>query len=128
MATLLQHGADVRIVDDSGLTCVDVAKTKRVKNTLREAWTEVTQGTTPDLKPVRTPETTRRSSQSNGVSAISQNRAKKGGGEVIFDVSIAVLLMYLLTFIFNGVKVQGEPEKSISKRHNNTSYICFKYG
>ncbi len=34
--TLLDRGANVTLVDDSGLTCVDVAKTKKVKNTLRQ--------------------------------------------------------------------------------------------
>ena len=38
--TLLNSGADVTLVDDSGLTAVDVAKTKKVKNTLKEVRTK----------------------------------------------------------------------------------------
>lgn len=33
--TLLNHGADITIVDDSGNTAVDLAKTKRMKSVLR---------------------------------------------------------------------------------------------
>ena len=33
--TLLGHGADVTLVDDSGNTAVDVAKTKKLKSTLK---------------------------------------------------------------------------------------------
>ena len=35
-STLLDNGADVTLVDDSGLTAVDVAKTKKVRNTLKQ--------------------------------------------------------------------------------------------
>ena len=35
-STLLDSGADVTLVDDSGLTAVDVAKTKKVRNTLKQ--------------------------------------------------------------------------------------------
>jgi len=36
---LLNHGADVRSVDDDGLTPADVAKTKNIRSSLRQAWT-----------------------------------------------------------------------------------------
>ncbi|GFO00089.1 sps1/ste20-related protein kinase ysk4 [Plakobranchus ocellatus] len=38
--TLLHYGADVKVTDDRGLTPLDVAKTRRMKNMLKEAWAE----------------------------------------------------------------------------------------
>ncbi|RUS73364.1 hypothetical protein EGW08_018866, partial [Elysia chlorotica] len=38
--TLLNYGADVKITDERGLTPFDVAKTRRMKNMLKEAWAE----------------------------------------------------------------------------------------
>ena len=57
-STLLKHGADVTVVDDSGLTPVDVAKSKRVKATLKQAWAKATEkkgGSGQSLNPVRPP-------------------------------------------------------------------------
>jgi len=93
VSKLLSCGADVRLVDDGGLTCVEVAKTKRVKAVLREAWSEATmQGKPSNLSPVKTPSADglKRSTQSSTVKTISQNHGKKTGGEVIFDVSKSV--------------------------------------
>jgi hypothetical protein len=74
---LLQKGADVTLYDDSGLTPVDVAKTKKVKATLKHAWTEATQNREPkNLAPVR---------EGSARSFSSVGRRK---GEVVFDVSI----------------------------------------
>ena len=73
---LLQRGADVTLYDDSGLTPVDVAKTKKVKATLKHAWAEATQSREPrNLAPVR-----------EG-SARSLNSCARRKGEVVFDVS-----------------------------------------
>ncbi|XP_070564922.1 uncharacterized protein [Ptychodera flava] len=41
--TLLEHGADILLVDDGGNTAVDVAKTRKIKTKLKEAWAEATQ-------------------------------------------------------------------------------------
>lgn len=35
---LVQHGADIFVADEDGLTPLDVAKNKAVKLTLRQAW------------------------------------------------------------------------------------------
>ncbi|XP_072182009.1 uncharacterized protein [Diadema setosum] len=54
--TLLHHGADVTLVDDRGKTAVDVAKTKRMKSVLKEAWTEATHNKQEaELSPVKPP-------------------------------------------------------------------------
>ena len=80
---LLQHGADVTLVDGSGLTPVDVAKTKKVKDTLKYAWSEATQGKEPpNLAPVREGSGRPQQGKSSG------KEKGKGGGEVIFDVSV----------------------------------------
>jgi len=41
--TLLEQGADVTLVDDTGLTPLDAAKNKKVKATLKAAWTDSMQ-------------------------------------------------------------------------------------
>ncbi len=88
---LLEYGADVTIVDDSGLTPVDVAKTKRVKATLKQAWSDATQGKIEkNLRPVRL---------SSGDGAVRKSweslpsSTKKQGGMVIFDVSPLINLI-----------------------------------
>ncbi|KAK7480430.1 hypothetical protein BaRGS_00028349 [Batillaria attramentaria] len=78
--TLLQNGADVTLTDDRGLTPVDLAKTRKMKTTLKEAWTEATQKKqTTELAPVRNP--------SRDGSRLSKRDAspEKKKGEVIFD-------------------------------------------
>ena len=78
-------------VDDSGLTPVDVAKTKKVKATLKQAWSEATQGRAKDnLGPVRCPSSTSRRSFDGSIPASAPKSPKKGG-QVIFDVSISVV-------------------------------------
>ncbi|ESO90584.1 hypothetical protein LOTGIDRAFT_176806, partial [Lottia gigantea] len=73
---LLQNGADVTIIDDQGKSPVDLAKSKKMKSTLKEAWTEATQKKiTPILAPVRVP--TREDCKSQ--------KSKRRKGEVIFD-------------------------------------------
>ncbi|XP_066280463.1 uncharacterized protein [Branchiostoma lanceolatum] len=55
-AVLLEHGADITSVDDSGMTPAEVARGKRLKSALREAWTEATHSNTSrELTPVRPP-------------------------------------------------------------------------
>ena len=90
---LLKHGADVTIVDDSGLTPVDVAKTKKVKVTLKQAWTEATQcQARRNLGPVRD-SALRRSSE-------SPLPVKKG--QVMFDVSINNVTVLVLRLEYCG--------------------------
>ncbi len=95
MCSLLEHGADVTLVDDSGLTPVDVAKTKKVKGTLKQAWTEATQAKVQtNLAPLKNtidsigaPNV---GSKTNTPSSSPERKKKPGGkgGEVVFDVSI----------------------------------------
>jgi hypothetical protein len=87
--TLLEHGADVTLTDDRGRTPVDLAKTRKMKTTLKEAWTEATQGASqPELGPVRTV-ASRESGQGSRVSLRDDSPGgRKRGGEVIFDVSV----------------------------------------
>ena len=73
---LLSHDADVTLTDDGGLTPVDMAKTKKVKVTLREAWTEATQGVS-----------TAATSGGTRTSVSADVKKPKKKGEVIFDVS-----------------------------------------
>ena len=42
-STLLEHGADVTIVDELGKTPLDITKSKKVKATIKAAWTEAMQ-------------------------------------------------------------------------------------
>ncbi|ELU16238.1 hypothetical protein CAPTEDRAFT_194722 [Capitella teleta] len=72
---LLRKGADVMLYDDSGLTPVDVAKTKKVKATLKHAWTEATQHREPrNLAPVR-----------EGSTRSLRGKNSRHTGEVVFD-------------------------------------------
>ena len=67
-------------MDDTGLTALDLARGRKMKATLKEAWTEATQSRqSTNLGPLKTPgrEDTRLS--------VDDNRRRKG--EVIFDVS-----------------------------------------
>ncbi|XP_041365735.1 uncharacterized protein LOC121380819 [Gigantopelta aegis] len=77
--SLLQHGADVTLTDDSGLRAVDLAKSRKMKTTLKEAWTEANDKKQPtNLSPVRAP-----SREQSRMSAEGINKKRKG--EVIFD-------------------------------------------
>ncbi|XP_021359609.1 uncharacterized protein LOC110454439 [Mizuhopecten yessoensis] len=77
---LLKHGADVTLTDDRGLTPVDLARGRKMKTTLKEAWAEATQGRAPtNLAPVKA-----HSRQETRASLEDLNKGKKGG-EVIFD-------------------------------------------
>ncbi|KAL3841916.1 hypothetical protein ACJMK2_020005, partial [Sinanodonta woodiana] len=74
---LLENGADVTLTDDRGLTAMDFAKSKKIRNILKVAWEEAaTRKSTTSLGPVRAPsrEDTRLSIEE-----------KKRKGEVIFD-------------------------------------------
>ncbi|XP_069131824.1 uncharacterized protein [Argopecten irradians] len=78
---LLKHGADVTLTDDRGLTPVDLARGKKMKTTLKEAWAEATQGhALTNLAPVKVP-----SRQETRTSLEELNKKGKKGGEVIFD-------------------------------------------
>ncbi|KAK7099181.1 uncharacterized protein [Littorina saxatilis] len=82
--TLLQHGADVTLTDDRGFTPVDLAKTRKMKMTLKEAWTEATQNNpTPELAPVAVRGIQSRESGSR-LSTREESPGRKKG-EVIFD-------------------------------------------
>lgn len=82
--SLLKHGADVTLTDDRGLTALDLARGRKIKAVLKEAWTEATQcKPSTSLAPLRTPgrEDSRMSSED------VKKKKRGGGGEVIFDVS-----------------------------------------
>ena len=82
--TLLQRGADVTLTDDRGLTPVDLAKTRKMKTTLKEAWAEATQNNAPpELAPVRATA----SRESGSRSSLREESPARRKGEVIFDVS-----------------------------------------
>ncbi|XP_060068251.1 probable serine/threonine-protein kinase DDB_G0282963 [Ylistrum balloti] len=77
---LLKYGADVTLTDDRGLTPMDLARGKKMKTTLKEAWAEAIHGHAPtNLAPVKAP-----SRQETRTSLEDLNKSKKGG-EVIFD-------------------------------------------
>lgn len=92
--TLLKYGADVTITDDRGLTPVDVAKTKKMKNTLREAWVAVTKRNSHP-----SPEVANTSSKAIADEQIKKpDSLQKRKPEVIFDVREEV--------IFNIINLQ----------------------
>lgn len=73
------------ITDDRGFTAIDVAKSKRMKVRLREAWSEATKSRQQiNLAPLRAPsrDDMSRLSMDNG-----KTEPKMKKGEVIFDVS-----------------------------------------
>ena len=83
--TLLKHGADVTIVDENGLTPVEVAKTKKIKSTLKQAWAEATEYKShPKGSEVK-------SVPRSEAKPVAPPRRKKAKGEVIFDVSFHCL-------------------------------------
>ena len=78
---LLDYGANVTLTDDRGLTPLDFAKSRKMKNKLREAWTEViNRKSVTSLGPVRAP-------SKEDLRASLEDLSKKKKGEVIFDVS-----------------------------------------
>lgn len=80
--SLLKHGADVTLTDDRGLTALDLARGRKIKAVLKEAWTEATQcKPSTSLAPLRTPgrEDSRMSTED------VKKKKRGGGGEVIFD-------------------------------------------
>ncbi|XP_059179297.1 uncharacterized protein LOC131958339 [Physella acuta] len=74
VSALLGYGADIAITDDQGLTPIEVARTKKMKNLLKEAWTE-----------------SNRTNNNEITNGSSEEVKKKGGNpikkkpEVIFD-------------------------------------------
>ncbi|XP_076113862.1 uncharacterized protein LOC143082178 isoform X1 [Mytilus galloprovincialis] len=76
---LLSHGAQVMLTDDRGLTSLDLARGKKMKATLKEAWIEATRGKpVVDLAPIRAP-------SREEVRASVEKFDSKRKGEVIFD-------------------------------------------
>ena len=72
------------LTDDRGLTPVDLAKTRKMKTTLKEAWAEATQNNSPlELAPVRTTQ----SRESGSRLSLREESPTRKKGEVIFDVS-----------------------------------------
>lgn len=84
---LLKHGADVTMTDDMGKTPLDLAKGKKMKSTLKEAWTEATlQRRSTNLRPIK------KSGSKEDVRMSMEGlpkRKKSTGGEVVFDVSFS---------------------------------------
>ncbi|PVD33929.1 hypothetical protein C0Q70_05191 [Pomacea canaliculata] len=82
--TLLQHGADITLTDDRGMTAVDLAKTRKMKTTLREAWAEATQKCKPaELGPVRV------TSREESKLYMHEENHKARKGEVVFEDSLS---------------------------------------
>ncbi|CAC5404425.1 Mitogen-activated protein kinase kinase kinase 19,Mitogen-activated protein kinase kinase kinase 3,Mitogen-activated protein kinase kinase kinase 2,Mitogen-activated protein kinase kinase kinase NPK1,MAP3K epsilon protein kinase 1,Mitogen-activated protein kinase kinase kinase ANP1,Mitogen-activated protein kinase kinase kinase 1,Mitogen-activated protein kinase kinase kinase nsy-1,Cytokinesis protein sepH,Serine/threonine-protein kinase sepA,Mitogen-activated protein kinase kinase kinase YODA,Mitogen-acti len=76
---LLSYGAQVMLTDDRGLTSLDLARGKKMKATLKEAWIEATRGKpVVDLAPIRAP-------SREEVKASIEKFDSKRKGEVIFD-------------------------------------------
>ncbi|XP_052066562.1 uncharacterized protein LOC127706153 isoform X4 [Mytilus californianus] len=76
---LLSYGAQVMLTDDRGLTSLDLARGKKMKATLKEAWMEATRGKpVVDLAPIRAP-------SREEVRASVEKFDSKRKGEVIFD-------------------------------------------
>ncbi|KAK6190356.1 hypothetical protein SNE40_002244 [Patella caerulea] len=77
---LLENGADVTLVDDQGNSAVDLAKSKKMRTTLKEAWSEATQKkSSPNLAPVKAPSREEK-----------KGPIQKKKGEVIFDGLVVV--------------------------------------
>lgn len=86
--TLLQHGADITLTDDRGMTAVDLAKTRKMKTTLREAWAEATQKCKPaELGPVRL------TSREESKLYMHDESHKPRKGEVVFEVREVFLVV-----------------------------------
>jgi hypothetical protein len=70
------------MTDDRGLTSLDLARGKKMKATLKEAWIEATKGKPAlDLAPIRAP------SREEVRASVEEFNSKKKG-EVIFDVRL----------------------------------------
>lgn len=79
---LLEHGANVTLTDDRGLTPLDFAKTRKMKKKLQEAWTEVKNSrSTTSLGPIRAHS---REDLRSSVEDLTKGRK----GEVIFEVTL----------------------------------------
>lgn len=77
---LLEHGANVTLTDDRGLTPLDFAKTRKMRKRLQEAWTEVTcSRSKTSLGPIR-------AQSREDVRSSLEELNKKKKGEVIFEV------------------------------------------
>ena len=94
------------LTDDRGLTPVDLAKTRKLKAILKEAWTEATQSSSqPELAPVKTNPGREGGSR---LSLREESPARRRGGEVIFDVSNNLLASTLtLNFLLKIVTGQN---------------------
>ncbi|XP_060566033.1 serine-rich adhesin for platelets-like isoform X2 [Ruditapes philippinarum] len=78
---LLEHGANVTLTDDRGLTPLDFAKTRKMKKKLQEAWAEVKSSkSTTSLGPIRA-----HSREDLRSSVEDLTKKRKGKGEVIFE-------------------------------------------
>lgn len=91
-ATLLEHGADISLTDDQGMTALDVARSKKMKSCLREAWAEVLQSRQEvSLAPVRQPthDGSRLSMRGDTPDLRAETpQTRRHQGEVLFDVSV----------------------------------------
>lgn len=102
--SLLKHGADVTLTDDRGLTALDLARGRKIKAVLKEAWTEATQcKPSTSLAPLRTPgrEDSRMSTED------VKKKKRGGGGEVIFDL--------MPTNVFANMKSTPNKGKPVSR-------------
>ena len=75
------------MTDDRGLTSLDLARGKKMKATLKEAWNEATKGRPSiELAPIRAP--SREEVRASVEEFNSKRKDRKGDkkGEVIFDV------------------------------------------
>ncbi len=80
---LLEHGANVTLTDDRGLNPVDLAKTRKMRKKLQEAWTEATTAKTSlNLGPIRS------FSKEDLRASVEDLTKKKKKGEVIFEVGL----------------------------------------
>ncbi|XP_052242175.1 uncharacterized protein LOC127852295 isoform X2 [Dreissena polymorpha] len=79
-SVLLEHGANVTLTDDRGLNPVDLAKTRKMRKKLQEAWTEATTAKTSlNLGPIRS------FSKEDLRASVEDLTKKKKKGEVIFE-------------------------------------------
>ncbi|XP_061177816.1 uncharacterized protein LOC133186594 isoform X2 [Saccostrea echinata] len=101
--SLLKHGADVTLTDDRGLTALDLARGRKIKAVLKEAWTEATQcRPSTSLAPLKTP-----GREDVRLSTEDGKKKKRGGGEVIFDA--------MPTNVFANVKSAPSRGKPLSR-------------
>ncbi|KAL4224924.1 hypothetical protein ACF0H5_015620 [Mactra antiquata] len=78
-SVLLEHGANVTLTDDRGLTPLDFAKTRKMKKRLQEAWAEVVNTKpAPNLGPIR-------AHSKEDLRTSVEDLTKRKKGEVIFE-------------------------------------------